>query len=455
MASLFLIHSFLDTSKLNLRPPPLATLQWLPDFLIRGIIRSVFPRGRTSSLHAKAAEFAIAQTLAASREKLASRLALSASTTSLVGRLLPETRITLLDTLDRAPAALSLSDLTAEQLPGARRALLNTGADFPYLSVPDDVNIHLLVHLRRCAPKVEEKACIPPPARPRKAVEKPVETTKKPEKGRTRADAEAVVAAEGKAKVEKYAFEIARLRDVLPERDDLFLAAIMDKAEDLEEALQKVDEGLYDDTFYVNAFNEAVESAMKGENEESEFKESSVKITLEAKEESDEDDTTEKSESYSPLKAELSPVASPEAIVTSPRRKSGGEDELVGRGPTPFGGAEGEWVKQPEIDTEGEILFEWKGVFGDGGDAESGNDDTPKDEWDVFRSRNAAGVDPLDAKPVEIREEVKPVAEIVDELVNVGLHDEDDEEEEEEDSEKVRLRAWSMSATAASKTILR
>lgn len=36
-----------------------------------------------------------------------------------------------------------------ERYPGARRAVLKTGGDFPFLSRPDEVNLYLQLHLRR------------------------------------------------------------------------------------------------------------------------------------------------------------------------------------------------------------------------------------------------------------------------------------------------------------------
>ncbi|WRX17198.1 hypothetical protein QQP08_009685 [Theobroma cacao] len=42
-----------------------------------------------------------------------------------------------------------LKDQLSERYPGARRAYLKTGGDFPFLSRPDEVNLHLQLHLRR------------------------------------------------------------------------------------------------------------------------------------------------------------------------------------------------------------------------------------------------------------------------------------------------------------------
>ena len=46
--------------------------------------------------------------------------------------------------------AAQLRDALVARYPGARRALLKSGGDFPFLSRADEVNLHLQLHLRRC-----------------------------------------------------------------------------------------------------------------------------------------------------------------------------------------------------------------------------------------------------------------------------------------------------------------
>lgn len=170
IASIILTHSFLSTEHLNLDIPYSASvLRWLPEFLIRSTMRAILPKGRASLEMVNAAEFAIGHTMCCSRDVLASRMALSVASSSVISRVpIPQSHITLIDTLDRpSTQAIELSERTAEQLPNARRALLKSGADFPYLSVAEDINVHLVVHLRRHAPAPTAPMSIPPPARPR------------------------------------------------------------------------------------------------------------------------------------------------------------------------------------------------------------------------------------------------------------------------------------------------
>lgn len=51
----------------------------------------------------------------------------------------------MLKTNDYCSVPQELKDKVSEKYPGARRAYLKTGGDFPFLSRPDEVNLHLQV----------------------------------------------------------------------------------------------------------------------------------------------------------------------------------------------------------------------------------------------------------------------------------------------------------------------
>ncbi|GKV38126.1 hypothetical protein SLEP1_g46071 [Rubroshorea leprosula] len=54
-----------------------------------------------------------------------------------------------MDTNDYCATPQELKDQLSERYSGARRAYLKSGGDFPFLSRPDEVNLHLQLHLRR------------------------------------------------------------------------------------------------------------------------------------------------------------------------------------------------------------------------------------------------------------------------------------------------------------------
>lgn len=286
VVSMALTHSFLSSETIKRQIPyPPSVLRWLPDFLVRSTMKSILPKGRASRNQAAAAEFAIGHTMPAPRDILASRLALFVSSSSVVPRI-SESRVTLIDALDRAPISLELSKNVSKQLPGARRAFLKEGGDFPYLSVPDEVNVHLVVHLRRHAPNPDSPLPLPPPARPHplppsvvqrkrdeairsqkeeadKSFAQSPQSKAKLSKEALLKEARALVSAEERSKIEKYGFEITRLREFLPNRDDRFLAAIVvDCDGNIDEALMNI-RHKYSDDFYEKAHTHALQQMLK------------------------------------------------------------------------------------------------------------------------------------------------------------------------------------------------
>lgn len=496
VASMLLIHSFLSTAELNLRIPySVPVLKWLPDFLIRFTMRALLPKGKTSLQLANAAEFAIGHTLTASRDQLASRLALSTTDASVVGRLhLPESHTTLIDTLDRTTAAAELSTTTATQMPNAKRALLNHGGDFPYLSVPDEVNILITVHLRRHSPLPQGPMPVPPPARPRplpsiaikrrqntETVEEPISNTFVDVED----EAKAVVRATERARIERFALEITRLREFLKEQDDSQLAAVMEDCEgDLEMAIGNALAGEYDDQFYEQFESNALETAIR-ELQIGEVEPEEVQIEVTEEEEvvetdplgssnyllthqAEEDTEAEKESSelsptktddgrHSRTQSQLSNIDLEASPMESKKRRypteypqflESGSKELVGRGPAPYDGVQpagdGEWNNETQRegegsqeadkkreDTDGE-LFSWQGVFpeSEGGD----NDD--KDGWDDFRrgSQKSDSQDQIEEPPEKVEEEIDDIPLAVS---------------EEKEGEDLRLKEWSMSAQQA------
>lgn len=293
VASLMLTHSFLATDSLKLGIPySPSMLRWLPDFLVRSSYRGIMPKGRVSIDLANAAELAIGHTMQRSRDELASRLALTMARSSVANRLhIPQTAITIIDTLDRSPAAVELTQQTANYLPDARRAFLKTGGEFPYIAVPDEVNVHLVVHLRRHAkaPLVDQR--VPVPAKPlvlplssrrRREMEeaqkktreeqakeenakKPAGIVRRPR--RTQEDlleeAKVIVEEEERHNIEKYRFEIGRLGEFLPGREDPYLMAVLNDCDiNLDIAISNALEEQYGDSFYQTARAQAIDAAL-------------------------------------------------------------------------------------------------------------------------------------------------------------------------------------------------
>lgn len=238
VASVVLTHSFLttDSLQLGLRYSP-GVLRWLPEFLVRAAMRDVYPAGASDDAQAAAVEFAIRSTARAPRAQLAARLALALAKSSVVGRhRLPEDRITLIDSMQRARERdVEIAFETARFLPGAKRALLKTGGDFPYISVADEVNMHIVVHLRRNAPVPTEFPKIPPPAllpevwrHDRRTSSTSSAPEPVPESTEETDEPCSYVSDDHERRlIENYAPDIAKLREFLPDKQDNHLAAIL------------------------------------------------------------------------------------------------------------------------------------------------------------------------------------------------------------------------------------
>ncbi|CAN1834198.1 spg21 [Linum perenne] len=84
-----------------------------------------------------------------SKDDLASRLTLNVDAQAVGSLLLSDQFITIMDTNDYSATPRQLKDQLTERYPEAKQANLKTGGEFPFLSRPDEVNLHLQLHLRR------------------------------------------------------------------------------------------------------------------------------------------------------------------------------------------------------------------------------------------------------------------------------------------------------------------
>ncbi|XP_059657435.1 uncharacterized protein LOC132303986 [Cornus florida] len=147
--SLVLSNSFLETSSFSAAMPWAPIVGWTPSFLLKRYVLTGIRDGPHEPFIADSVDFVVSQVETLSREDLASRLTLTVDAASVGPLLLSDSFITLIDTNDYCAIPQQLRDQVGERYPGARRAYLKTGGDFPFLSRPDEVNLHLQLHLRR------------------------------------------------------------------------------------------------------------------------------------------------------------------------------------------------------------------------------------------------------------------------------------------------------------------
>ncbi|XP_012471928.1 uncharacterized protein LOC105789199 [Gossypium raimondii] len=147
--SLILSNAFLETSSFSAAMRWAPIVGWAPSFLLKRYILTGIHNGPQEPFIADSVDFVVSQIETLSRDDLASRLAFTVDNASVGPLLLSDSFITIMDTNDYSSIPQELKDQLGERYPAARRAYLKTGGDFPFLSRPDEVNLHLQLHLRR------------------------------------------------------------------------------------------------------------------------------------------------------------------------------------------------------------------------------------------------------------------------------------------------------------------
>ncbi|CAL0312930.1 unnamed protein product [Lupinus luteus] len=147
--SLILSNSFLDTRSFSAAMPWAPIVSWTPSFLLKRYVLTGIRDGPLEPFIADSVDFVVSQVETLSKDDLASRLKLTTDDASVGPLLLSDSLITIMDTNDLCAIPQELKDQLSERYPEARRAYLKSGGDFPFLSRPDEVNLHLQLHLRR------------------------------------------------------------------------------------------------------------------------------------------------------------------------------------------------------------------------------------------------------------------------------------------------------------------
>ncbi|GAB4857014.1 hypothetical protein Ancab_014926 [Ancistrocladus abbreviatus] len=147
--SLILSNTYLDTRKFSSAMPWSPLVSWTPSFLLKRYVLTGIRDGPHEPFIADSVDFVVSQVETLSREDLASRLTLTVDSATVGPLLLSDAFITIMDTNDYCAIPQQLREEVGERYPGARQAYLKSGGDFPFLSRPDEVNLHLQLHLRR------------------------------------------------------------------------------------------------------------------------------------------------------------------------------------------------------------------------------------------------------------------------------------------------------------------
>ncbi|XP_071707475.1 uncharacterized protein [Rutidosis leptorrhynchoides] len=154
--SLVLSNAYLETKYFAANMPWAPVVSWTPSFLLKRYVLTGIPSGPHEPFIADSVDFVVAQVETLSREDLASRLTLTSDNASVGPLQLSDSLITIIDTNDKCSIPQQLKDEVSERFPGARKAYIKSGGDFPFLSRPDEINLHLKLHLRRVGVEARE-----------------------------------------------------------------------------------------------------------------------------------------------------------------------------------------------------------------------------------------------------------------------------------------------------------
>ncbi|OXA61773.1 maspardin [Folsomia candida] len=149
VASIILSNAFLETSIFNFNDT--ATLFWiLPGPVLKKLVMGNIKSESVTELRvAQSMEFIIERLDTLSQQELASRLTLNCVNCQVDPFKLKNMPMTIIDVFDESALSMQARASLRSHYGHAKLAHLKTGGNFPYLSRSDDVNMHLLVHLRQ------------------------------------------------------------------------------------------------------------------------------------------------------------------------------------------------------------------------------------------------------------------------------------------------------------------
>lgn len=148
VASLILCNTFTDTSVFEYHDS--AALFWLlPSLVLKRMLMANFTADKVDRRMAESIDFMVEKLESLTQSELASRLTLNCSPSYITPQLLKDIPITVMDVWDESALSSRVREDLYKSYPHAKLAHLKSGGNFPYLSRADEVNLHLLIHLRK------------------------------------------------------------------------------------------------------------------------------------------------------------------------------------------------------------------------------------------------------------------------------------------------------------------
>jgi len=161
--SVVLINSFCDTSHFTVMKP-LMGFNMCPDFYLKKLVLENFNTQAIDPDKVDAIDFVVEHFEQLCRTALAGRLHLMCTYYELGSLCLPPEHLTILNSFDTAHNSCRCQCELYDKYPEGRVADIKCGGDFPYLAYSDDVNLHILVHLRHVGCRTTNLPISPAPA---------------------------------------------------------------------------------------------------------------------------------------------------------------------------------------------------------------------------------------------------------------------------------------------------
>ncbi|XP_028031662.1 maspardin-like [Bombyx mandarina] len=148
VVSLVLCNTFADTSVFEYNDS--AALFWLlPSLVLKRMLMGNFTTDKVDTRMAESIDFMVEKLETLTQSELASRLTLNCTPNYVQPHLLSDIPVTIMDVWDESALSSHVREDLYKSYPHAKLAHLKSGGNFPYLSRSDEVNLHLLIHLRQ------------------------------------------------------------------------------------------------------------------------------------------------------------------------------------------------------------------------------------------------------------------------------------------------------------------
>uniref|UniRef100_A0ABD2XL33 Maspardin n=1 Tax=Trichogramma kaykai TaxID=54128 RepID=A0ABD2XL33_9HYME len=148
VASLILCNTFLDTSIFSYHDS--AGMFWiLPSLVLKKMVMGNFRTDKVDNEIVDAIDFMVERLDSLSQQDLASRLTINCINSSVQTEKIRYLPITIIDVFDEYALSNDVREDMYKSYPNAKLAHLKNGGNFPYLSRPAEVNLHLQIHLRQ------------------------------------------------------------------------------------------------------------------------------------------------------------------------------------------------------------------------------------------------------------------------------------------------------------------